>query len=178
MSTYTNFDLPPVTPPAEEKPKRSFFWPGFALGLLLTAAVSCGGMATVFGLDRISLADIQGSESPWTPPEVTPAPQAVVADEAADPSDSIIEGTFQLGSTARNVTNSRVNIRSTAGHLGKPNEDVIAQMQPGDTVEVIGAPQQADSLTWWNIRYNTADGRTVDGWVAEATSSGVVILGP
>lgn len=177
MSTYTNFDLPPAAPPAEEKPKRSFFWPGFALGLLLTAAVSCGGLATAFGLNRISLAELQGSDSPWTPPEITVAPQ-VVADEAPVASDSIVEGSFQVGSTVRNVTNSRVNIRQTSGHLGKPNGDVIAQMQPGETVEIIGAPQETDNLIWWNIRYNAADGRTVEGWVAEATSSGVVILGP
>jgi hypothetical protein len=177
----TNFDIPtgvPPAPPVSNQTKRSRFWPGFAIGLLLMAMLTCGGTATVLGLDRISLADIQGSDPLWTPPAVTPTPQpaANVSEETAG--ESVTEGSFQPGAVVRNVTNSRVNIRATPGHLGKPAEDVLAQAQPGESMEIIGGPEQADNLTWWRIRHAAADGRTVEGWMAEATSSGVVILGP
>lgn len=178
---HTNFDVPPGVPPASPPPnekKRSRFWPGFAIGLLLMAMLTCGGTATIFGLDRISLADIQGSDPLWTPPAITPTPQpAANAPDSADGA-AVTDGSFQIGDVVRNVTSSRVNIRATPGHLGKPAEDILAQSQPGESVEIIGGPQEADNLTWWRIRYVASDGRQVEGWMAEATSSGVVILGP
>lgn len=82
-----------------------------------------------------------------------------------------------LGVQARNITNSRVNIRQTPGHLGKSDSDILAQMQPGDTVTIIGGPTVADNLVWWQIQYTSSDGRSLEGWAAEATGSGVQILG-
>ena len=78
----------------------------------------------------------------------------------------------------RNVTTSRVNLRRTPGYLGKPNDDVLAQTRPGESMQILGDNAQVDGLTWWRILY-VADGRgAVEGWVAEATASGVQILGP
>jgi hypothetical protein len=70
-----------------------------------------------------------------------------------------------------------VNIRQTPGYLGKPRDDILVQMEPGDRVEILGESVLADGLTWWQIRYRPQSGRTTEGWVAEATASGVQILG-
>nr|HRJ42291.1 hypothetical protein [Caldilineaceae bacterium] len=84
-------------------------------------------------------------------------------------------GRLQPGSPARNVASSRVNIRRTPGYLGKGDDDILAQMEPGASVAILEWPQAADQLTWWHIRANTPTG-PIEGWVAESTASGVQIL--
>ena len=63
------------------------------------------------------------------------------------------------------------------GYQGKAAGDVFGQLQPGDTLQVVGDSSLADNLIWWRIRYAAPDSRTLEGWVAEATASGVQILG-
>ena len=155
---------------------RSLFVPGFAIGFLLTGAIICGGIGMLLGLDEISLADIRNSDEGWSPPIVTPTPEPIVLEDAFSPAEPV-EGIFSIGDRVFNVTNSRVNIRSSPGHLGKPGEDIYAQAQPGDQMLILGGPDSADSLVWWQIRHVASDGRTSEGWIAEATSNGVTILG-
>lgn len=162
------------TPESPKRKERSLFWPGFTFGLVFTALVSCGGLAMALGLNDISLADIQGGGPAWTPPAITPTPESAAVQSADAP---VAEGIFQPGQQLRNMTNSRVNIRRTPGHLGKPGDDILAQAQPADSMEVVNGPAEADNLLWWQIRYTTENG-AVEGWVAEATSNGVTILGP
>lgn len=126
------------------------------------------------GLSRIDLEDIQGSAVGWTPPSVTATPTPDVASVA--PSESPT-GLFAPGASVRNITNSRVNIRQTPGHQGKPSADIIGQVEPGGALQIVAGPAPADNLTWWLIRYQAPDGRSIEGWVAEATQSGVQILG-
>jgi hypothetical protein len=165
---------PAVAPQVGLRPARSFFWPGFVVGFVLLNLVSCGGLFVVTGLNRIDLADIQGSGSGWTPPTET-LTSAGTPPEA--PPGGNETGSFQLGETVRNVTSGRVNIRQSPGHLGKAEGDILAQLQPGDRLQIVAGPAPADNLFWWLIRYTTQDGRSLEGWVAEATSSGVQILG-
>ena len=154
---------------------RRLFWVGFVTSFLLLSLVSCGGLVLSTGLNRFDLASFQGGEAAWTPPLVTPTPtpDPSVGSAAVNQGD----GALAVGEQARNVTNSRVNIRQTPGHLGKGDSDILAQMQPGDTVTIIGGPVSADNLVWWQIQFTASDGRTLDGWTAEATGSGVQILG-
>lgn len=171
---------PPPSPPAGAPPRRgrrSLFWPGFALGFLLLASIACGGAAATLGLTRISLDDIRSNGAAvWTPAPVTVTAPGVSA-PAADPAASAsTEARFAPGSAVRNVTNSRVNIRTTPGYLGKPAADIIGQVAPGASMTVLGDAQSADNLVWWRIRYDAPDG-AIEGWVAEATASGVQILG-
>lgn len=123
------------------------------------------------GLNRLDLASLQGGETAWSPPDVTPTPtpDPALSGAAAGTGD----GLFVIGQTVRNITSSRVNIRQTPGHLGKGDSDILAQMQPGEGVTIIGGPIPMDNLIWWQIQYNNA----VEGWTAEATGSGVQILG-
>jgi len=169
----------PATPPSPDAPRtprptrRSLFWPGFAAAFLLLSLLSCGGLAMSFGLNRLDLAALQDSGPVWTPPPATPTiePVAVPAGE-----ERIVEatgGAFQVGEQARNVTGDRVNIRRTPGHLGKvAAQDIVAQVAPGDSVQIVGGRALQDNLIWWLVSYNG-----VEGWMAEATASGVQILG-
>ena len=166
----------PAAPPQPKSP-RSLFWIAFAIGFVLLALASCGGVAMLVGLDNISLADLQSSGPVWTPP---PAPTPLPAD-ATRPSGSAQPGLpadrLQAGGPARNVTNSRVNIRRIPGYLGKGDDDILGRMEPGASVTILDGPQTADQLVWWYIRY-AGPGGNVEGWVAESTASGVQILAP
>jgi len=155
---------------------RSRFWLGFVLAFGLLMLASCGAFLVATGLDEVSLAELQGSGPGWTPPPTTPTPaeQPVISGSEAAGSET---GLFAPEQSVRNVTNSRVNVRATAGYLAKPATDVIAQLQPGEEAVIVGPTAQVDGLTWWLVRQQTADGRMVEGWVAQATASGVTILG-
>lgn len=145
------------------------------MGFLLLAALSCGVLSAAFGLNRVTLADLQGNGVAWTPAPVTPVAVALPAEStAALPG---VSTRFRAGETVRNLTNSRVNIRSTPGHLSKPATDILGQVEPGGTLEILGESALGDSLTWWRVRYTAPDGARIEGWVAEATGSGVQILG-
>jgi len=168
---------PEFSPPPSVRPGRrvrTLFWPGFAAGFLLLSVLSCGGLAVATGLNRIDLEDIQGNGVVWTPPAVAPTP---TPDAAAPTPTSGGEGAFALGATVHNITNSRVNVRQSPGHLGKTNADIIAQVEPAAALVIVAGPAPADNLTWWLVRTQTGDGQSVEGWVAEATQSGVQILG-
>jgi hypothetical protein len=129
-------------------------------------------------LNEISLADIRSDGAPvWTPPTAAPTSAAAVnaASDSAATNTSL--GRFQIDDQVRNMTQSRVNIRRSPGYLGKDGGDIVAQVQPGGTMQIVDGPVEADNLTWWTISYRTANGSTVEGWVAESTGSGVTILG-
>ncbi len=156
-------------PSRARRSNRGRYWLGFVLGFTLLALVSCGGMAVAMGFNRLTLADLRGNGSGWTPPTLipttTPPPPGVVE---SDPTS----GRFGAGQTVFNMTGSRVNLRQTPGHVGKPSGDVLAQLQPGDAVVILGESASADNLAWWRVAY-----QGIEGWVAEATASGVEILG-
>ena len=161
--------------PTEQKPTRSLFWLAFAIGFVLLAAVSCGGAAALVGLDNFTLSDFQSSDPLWTPPPI-PASQST-ENVAVAPADANPQpGSLQAGSTARNVASSRVNIRRSPGYLGKGDDDILAQMEPGAAITILEGPQATDDLRWWRIRYDGPAG-SAEGWVAESTASGVQILG-
>jgi hypothetical protein len=173
--------LEPVAPKlVAPKPKprrrlRSLFWPGFLVGFLLLSIASCGGMVLATGINRLDLADLQNDGQVWTPPRVTATPVVTPAAEA--PTVGEAGGAFTVGERLSNVTSSQVNIRALPGYLSKAPGDIIGQVPPGGVIEVIGGRSVADGLTWWYIRYSTPDGTAIDGWIAEATASGVQILG-
>lgn len=174
--------VPQVAAPLQKSGRRkarSLFWPGFALGFLLLASLSCGVSAAALGLNRISLDDLRGGTGPaWTPSPITPSPVVV----EANPQDQAGTGTgvglarFAAGQTVRNVTNSRVNVRISPGYLSKATNDVIGQVGPGETIQILGDPTAADDLIWWHVQ-TTGTGQPLVGWVAEQTASGVQILG-
>ncbi|RIK40701.1 MAG: hypothetical protein DCC57_19375 [Chloroflexi bacterium] len=164
------------TRPAKKRGLRSLFWPGFVAGFMLLAGMSCGGVVVATGVSRLNLSDLQDTGAAWTPPPVTATP---VAAEQAPSTDGAPDsgGLYQAGDVVRNITSSNVNIRASAGYLSKPDGDIVGQVRPGEALQILGERAVADNLTWWRIRYQPASGGVVEGWVAEATASGVQILG-
>lgn len=167
---------PAPTPPTRRRKLRTLFWPGFVVGFLLLTLVSCGGVVLATGVNRLRLSDLQAGQPAWTPPAVTatPVPTPVAANDI--PVDET-GGAFQPGERLVNITNSLVNIRATPGYLGKSGGDVIGQVPPRGLIETLGGRALADGLVWWRIRYVAPDGGIIEGWIAEATASGVQILG-
>lgn len=161
--------------PKAQRRTRAYFWLGLVLGFLLLTLGSVWGAAVLLGLDDLSLSDLQNQGPVWTPPPLpTPTPTGQAA-----PVTSGEPGSFAPGQQARNATNSLVNIRREPGYLGKPAGDILAQMQPGEQVTILGGPESRDGLLWWRVRYQGSQASSpVEGWVAESTASGVQILAP
>lgn len=158
---------------------RRWFWIGFILSFLLLMFASCGTLAAVVGFDRLSLTDLQSSERTWSPPpmaEATISSQTGAPNVDGVPGESSGELAFAPGNPARNATSSRVNVRREPGYLGKPTDDILSQLQPGDRVTLLEWPRSADGLLWWRVAVEGQPG--VEGWVAESTASGVKILEP
>lgn len=163
----TNSTTPHASPPNRA---RNLFWPGFALGFLLIAALSCSAMLLLSGLGN--LGELRSAGAVWTPPPLAVATPAPTLESGIGSESEPAVGEYRTGDQARNITTSVVNIRRTPGHLGKPAGDIVAQALPGDTVTIVKGPSVADNLTWWYVRYGAAE-----GWMAQATASGVQILG-
>lgn len=154
----------------------SRFWPGFALGFFVLAFLSCGGLFMLTGLNRLTLAEFQPGEAAWTPPPVTATTPPDEITGAAAPETAGAAGELRPEMRRRNATNSRVNVRRSPGYLSKPGDDVLFQLQPGDEMVLLEGPVPADNLRWWRVGVETGAGPR-EGWVAEATASGVIILG-
>ncbi len=164
--------------PAESQPRsrrRSYFVPGFALGFLLLAALSCSSALYAAGIDATRLAELRGGSTAWTPP---PTPISLTLRQPSPDTGELATGAyaFRPGDRPLNMTSSLVNIRTSPGYLGKSAGDVVAQATPGQQVEILDGPQSADGLTWWYVQLVSETG-TQPGWIAEATASGVQILG-
>lgn len=169
---------PQPTPPSKSARRVSWFWPGFAVGFFLLALLSLGGLALFAGVSPLRLTELQTQGNSWTPPPIPPTPEVVEQPTVvAQPGGQETPLGFQVGDTMRNMTQSRVNIRQMPGYLSKPEGDVVAQIGPGETVELLGGRATADNLNWWYIRYRTPGNQVIDGWIADATASGVQILG-
>jgi hypothetical protein len=97
---------------------------------------------------------------PLPEPEPEPQPQP-------EPEPS---GKFQPGQQV--YTTTVLNVRRSPGYVGKGEDDVIDEAPYGAQLTVVNGPQQADKLTWWQVRYSTAQGAVVQGWAAEANSQG------
>ncbi len=151
---------------------RNLYWLGFMIGFAFFALASCGGAALMMGVNASTLANLGKSGPVWTPPPLPTETATPTVDQAASVPTPVLAATFRIGQPVRNITNSKVNVRRTPGYLGKADGDVIRQIQPGDTVIILEGPAAADGLAWWRIDVNG-----VAGWVAEATASGVQILG-
>ena len=63
-------------------------------------------------------------------------------------------------------------IRQSPGYSNKNNDvDLLANVPAGAIVQILGGPEQADGLSWWNVSWNGTS-----GWMADHTGSGKVLL--
>ena len=74
-------------------------------------------------------------------------------------------------------TTDTVNMRRSPGYVGKPANDVVAQIPQGTTLELVGTSSRVvDSLIWWNLKGNLPNGRSVTGWLAQFAPNGLPLL--
>ena len=157
--------------------------------------VSAGGMLfalTLFVVAMVFLpalgAQLDSATQPgpsWTPPPPTsipsstssptptPPPTATTANSSptAQTTPTSAPSSFQVGDVVRNVNKGVVNLRQTPGYLNKPSSDRIGLVSSGEQLLVIGGPEQKDKLIWWQVQW-----KDKNGWMAERTASGVLIL--
>ena len=69
-----------------------------------------------------------------------------------------------------------LNLRRSPGYVNKEESDVVVEAPHGAELVVLGGPSDADSLTWWKVRYVDHEGRALDGWAAESNGSGKAYL--
>ena len=98
----------------------------------------------------------------WNPDAVVASSQPVTLDK------------LQVGGQVSMAT--IVNLRKSAGYMGKPPADKIGEIPEGAAGTVMAGPQQADGLAWWQVRTQDADGRPVTGWAAQADAEGNLLL--
>ncbi len=85
---------------------------------------------------------------------------------------------FAVGERVTVVAPYPVNVRASAGYVGKAADDVVAALFAGSEFAVQAGPIAADELTWWQIAGAQPDGAAVAGWVADAGPDGVRFLAP
>jgi hypothetical protein len=83
-------------------------------------------------------------------------------------------GKFQPGQ--RVYASTFLNLRRSPGYVNKTADDVLVEAPFGAAMTILAGPQQADDLTWWQVRYNDGAGQTFDGWAAETSTKGVDYL--
>jgi uncharacterized protein YgiM (DUF1202 family) len=77
---------------------------------------------------------------------------------------------LQVGDSAR-VVYPKVNLRSSPEVPQTWDANIVAQIDEGIRVTIIGGPECAHEGTWWQIR--TEDGYT--GWMREFISDGYLL---
>ena len=97
------------------------------------------------------------------------------SDDDDDGTRGPANGRFKIGDAA--VALTVVRMRRTPGFANKPAGDVVLDIPANANLTITDGPQSVDGLTWWQVRLVNA-GRAVSGWAAEATGSGVDLLGP
>ncbi|MEZ4712573.1 MAG: M23 family metallopeptidase [Caldilineaceae bacterium] len=71
-----------------------------------------------------------------------------------------------------------VRLRRTIGYVNKPDSDVVADIWQNTPGTVLGGPQAADQLVWWQVQTRNVDGGSVSGWMAETAPNGAVLMEP
>lgn len=165
------------TPEQVNRSERSLYIPGFIVGFVLTALLIGVTLLSLFGISSTKIAELRGrGQGGWTPPPI-PTEISTGIGATVDSEDAAVSNEL-TGAVRRNITSSFVNIRESAGYLGKPAGDVVGQSPPGGQVVIIHGPEVEDGLNWWYVRTVPEPGSSAyEGWIAEATAGGVQILG-
>lgn len=106
-------------------------------------------------------------------PPVVPTEPDVPGQPVVSPPSGSSVALFQKEDVA--VTKNIVRMRKTAGFIGKPTSDVVADVPIDSRVKIIGGPTTKDRLTWWQVETKDANGKVIEGWMAESASTGALL---
>lgn len=130
------------------------------------ALVSLGVLVLASGLGSAT-----AGPQRWQP--ITPTPTLAGTPTVLSEGPTPTPQGIYVGGTARVVSNVGVRLRRSPGYQNKPASDVLTVVPPNSTVTVVGGPEEADGLRWWRVRW-----QGYEGWMTEATASGVQLLAP
>ncbi len=99
---------------------------------------------------------------------------ARLAGKGANAGDEAGFPPIQPGDSARTL--DWVRMRLTPGYVGKPAEDVVADIAPGVLLSATGGPQAVDGLRWWLLRPLSRPESAFVGWMAEFSPDGLRLL--
>ena len=119
-----------------------------------------------------STAPTGGAVSGWMAESVSG--KALLAKGAADDASRGETGKFSAGQQLRTL--DIVRMRKTPGFFGKLTSDIVWDVPKDRTLKVLGGPQKADGLTWWNVEVKNDQGQTLKGWMAESLANGILLL--
>lgn len=140
---------------------------GLLLGLATAVAVVIGGFFLLAG----GLAGSTAGPQRWYP--ITPTPTIAASPTVAPLTPTPTPEGLYVGGQARVVSNVGVRLRRTPGYRNKPAADILTVVPPESVVTLVGGPEEADGLRWWEVQW-----RAYRGWMAEATAGGVQLLAP
>lgn len=104
-------------------------------------------------------------------------PDVTGPDTTGESTGSSYTGTvYAAGTKIYNCCGEPVNVRKSAGFVGKDATDLLTMVPARVELKVEGGPQEVDELVWWMVSCQDDAGNSVIGWVAEATSEGVRLI--
>ncbi|MBX3014924.1 MAG: M23 family metallopeptidase [Caldilineaceae bacterium] len=141
-----------------------------------TTATVLGGPRTVDALTWWQVSTTNAQRSQVTGWMADSAPGGVPLLQIADSG-----GTAPLPSNALAAGDlvpvaSSVRVRRTAGHLNKPDSDIVGDFAARATLYLMSGPQSVDGLSWWRVGGIMSNGNAVIGWAAEQAPNGVPLL--
>ncbi|MCB9156143.1 MAG: M23 family metallopeptidase [Caldilineaceae bacterium] len=83
---------------------------------------------------------------------------------------------FKAGDSFKTV--EFVRLRRTVGYKNKPDSDVVADIWQNTPGAILGGPQAADQLVWWQVQTRNVDGVNVSGWMADTAPTGATLMEP
>lgn len=126
------------------------------------------GWIAQYGPDGAPLVELVSNAAPTTSPAQPPVTQPSTGQPPQQPA---LSPRFQRGVRVRTTT--IVNARRSAGHVNKPEDDVVQEVAAGTVVRLGEGPQIVDGLVWWLV---SVDGGGAIGWMAENSPTGASLL--
>ena len=83
---------------------------------------------------------------------------------------------FKVGDIV--IARTAVNVRKSAGMLGKPADDLLGYFDTRTTLNIVDGPNEADGVRWWRVGGITLARGEVIGWLAEKLIDGTLLIGP
>lgn len=106
------------------------------------------------------------------PPQETKPPQTD-APQPPTPAPAPRPAVIEVGGLV--AARQEVAVRNMAGYKSAKSRKQ-GDMPVGAQATIIGGPQTADGLTWWQVRMSKPDGSPLEGWSAQTSAAGAVLL--